>query len=87
MDVIYARTDLVRVTVVLEGVEQLHVALGSLDGDDIGVKTLNGGEDIVEVRVAEMRVGLELVGDASSGQLERVNSPFEVGIPIRATER
>jgi hypothetical protein len=32
-----------------EGVEELHVGLGSLDGDDISIKALDGGEDIVEV--------------------------------------
>jgi hypothetical protein len=33
-------------------VDQLQVGLGSLDGDDIGVKGLDAGEDVTEVGVA-----------------------------------
>lgn len=87
MDVVDTGADLVGVTVLLEGVKQLHVSLGGLDGDDISIETLDGGEDVVEVGVAEVGVGLELVGDTSGGELERVNSPLEVGVPVRATER
>lgn len=86
MDVVHTGTNLVGVTVLLEGVEELHVTLGCLDGDNISVKTLNGGEDIVKVRVTEVRVCLELVGNTGSGKLERINSPLEVCVPISATE-
>ena len=58
VDVVNTRADLVGVAVLLEGLEQLEVALGRLDGDDVGVKTLDGGEDVIEVGVAEVRVGL-----------------------------
>lgn len=70
MDVINTRADLVRVAVLLESVKQLHVGLGRLDGDDVGIETLDGGEDVVEIGVAEVRVGLQLVGHTSSGELE-----------------
>lgn len=87
MDIVDTRTDLVRVAVLLEGVEELHVALRRLDGDDVGIKALDGGEDVVEIGVTEVGVGLKLVGDTSSGELERVHSPCQVGVPVRATER
>jgi hypothetical protein len=87
MDIIDTRADLVGVAVLLEGVEELHVALRCLDGDYISIKTLDGGEDVVEVRVAEVRVGLELISDAGGGELEGVDSPFEVVIPICTTKR
>jgi hypothetical protein len=48
---------------------------------------LDGGEDVVEVRVAEVGVCLELIGDTSSGELEGVNGPLEVSIPVSTTER
>lgn len=70
MDVVDTGADGVGVAVVLEGVEQLQVSLGGLDGDDIGVETLDGGEDVVEVGVAEVRVGLGLVLEAGGGELE-----------------
>lgn len=86
VNVVDTGANLVGVAVVLEGVEKLHVGLGGLDGDDIGVETLDGGEDVVEVGVAEVRMGLELIGDASSRELEGVNGPLEIGIPVRAAK-
>lgn len=87
VDVVDTGADLVRVAVVLEGVQELHVALGGLNRDDIGIKTLDRREDIVKVGVAEVRVGLELIGNTSGGELERVNGPLEVSVPVRAAER
>ncbi len=87
MDVVDTGTDLVGVAVLLEGVEELHVALRCLNRDNISIKTLDGGEDVIEVGVAEVGVGLELVGDTSSGKPEGVNSPLQVGVPVRAAER
>lgn len=86
MDVVDTRADLVRISVLLEGLEKLHVALGCLDGDDISIKTLDGWEDVVEVGVTEMRVSLELIGDTGCGEFEGVNSPLEVGVPVSAAK-
>lgn len=49
VDVIDTRANLVRVPVMFEGGEELHVGLGSFDGDDISIKTLDRGEDVVKV--------------------------------------
>ena len=87
VDVIDTGADLVRVAVVLEGVEELHVALRRFDRNDIGIERLDGREDVVEVGVAEMRVGLERVGNTSSGELERREGPVEVGLPVSLAER
>lgn len=54
MDVVDTGANLVRVTIVFEGVEKLHVGLRGLDGDDVGIKTLDGGEDVIEVGIAEV---------------------------------
>ena len=54
MYVINTRADLIRVPVMLEGVEEFHVSLGGLDRDDISIKTLDGWEDVIEIRVAEV---------------------------------
>ena len=86
MDVVDTRADLVGVSVLLEGLEKLHVTLGCLDGDDISIETLDGWEDVVKVGVAEMRVSLELIGDTGCGKFEGVNSPLEVGVPVRAAK-
>ena len=87
VDIVDTRPNLVGVAVLLEGVEQLHVALRRLDGDDISIKTLDGWEDVVEVGVAEVRVGLERVGDTSSGELERREGPVEVRLPVGLAKR
>ena len=49
VDIIDTRANLVGVSIMFEGVEKLHVSLGSLDGDNVSIKTLDGGEDVVEV--------------------------------------
>jgi hypothetical protein len=86
MNVVNARANLVRVAVLLEGVQKFHVTLGCLDGDDIGVKALDGREDIIEVGIAEVRVSLKSVRDASGSELEGINSPLEVTVPVYTTE-
>jgi len=87
VDIVNTRTNLVGISVVLEGLEQLHVALGRLDRDDIGIQTLDRWEDIIEVGVAEVGVGLGGIGDTSGGETEGVYGPSEVVIPIGTTER
>ena len=87
MYIVNARTNLVGISVVLEGLEQLHVTLGRLDRDDIGIQTLDGWEDVIKVRIAEVGVGLGGISDTSSGETEGINGPGEVVIPIRTTER
>jgi hypothetical protein len=87
VNVINTGADLVRVAVLFEGVQELHVTLGRLNGDDISVEALDGREDVIEVGVAEVRVSLESIRDASSGEFEGVDGPFEVAVPIYATKR
>jgi hypothetical protein len=87
MDVINTRADLVGVSVMPEGVEEFHVALGGLNRDDISIKALDGREDVVEIRVAEVRVGLKSIGDACGRKLKRINGPLKISIPVRAAKR
>lgn len=54
MDVIDTRADLIGVSIMLEGVEEFHVGLGGLNRNDISIKTLDGWEDVIEIRVAEV---------------------------------
>jgi hypothetical protein len=54
MDVVNTGADLVGVTIMLEGVQQFHVSLGGLNRDDVSIKTLDGWEDIIKIRVAEV---------------------------------
>ena len=86
MDIVDTRADLVSISVVLEGLEQFHVALRRLNRNDIGVQTLDGWEDIIEVGVAEVGVSLGGIGNTSSGETEGVDGPGEVVIPISTTK-
>lgn len=64
VNVVKTGSDTRVVSLVLEGLDQLHVGLGGLDRDDVGVEGLDVGEDVVEVRVAEVGVDLGLgLGD------------------------
>ena len=87
VDVVDTGTDLVGVTIMLEGVQQLHVALRELDRNDISIKTLNRRENIVEVGVAEVGVSLSFITNASCSELKGVNSPFQVLLPVGFTKR
>jgi hypothetical protein len=87
MNIVDTWANLVGIAVMFERIEQFHITFRGFDRNDIGIKALDGGEDIIEVRVAEVRVGLKLVGDPSSGKFERINSPLEVRVPVRTTKR
>lgn len=87
VDVVDTGADLVRVAVSLEDVEQLQVGLGRLDRDDVGVESLDRRENVSKVRVAEVRVDLDVVLDARGRQTERVNGPGEVVVPVGLSER
>ena len=63
-------SDVVSVSILLEDLEELEIGLGSLDRDNIGVHLLEDVPDIVEVRVAEVRVDLGVVLYTGSGELE-----------------
>ena len=87
MNIVDTGANLVSVSVVLEGLEQLHVALRRLDGNNVRIQALDGWENVVEVGVAEVRVGLGGVGDTGRGETEGINGPGEVMIPINTTKR
>lgn len=87
VDVVDTGTDFVRVTVVSESLEQLQVGLGGFDRDDIGVQSLDRGEDVGKVRVTEVRVDLGRVLNTGSGESERVDSPGQVVLPVNLSQR
>ena len=87
VDIVDTGADLVGVTVVPEGGEELHVALRCFNGDNVSVETLDRGEDVIEVGIAEVGVSLGSVADTSSRKLESVNGPTKVVIPVNTAER
>ena len=84
---ISSRSNVVSVCVLLEDLEELEVRLGSLDGNDVGVHLLEDVPDVVEVGVAEVRVDLSVVLYTSSRELERIDGPSEVGVPVCSSKR
>jgi len=84
VDVVDTGTDVAGVLLVNEDAEQLGIGLGVLDGQDIGIESSNGVEEVLELRVTEVRVDLSAVGDTGGGQLEGVDGPLEVGNALSA---
>lgn len=70
-----------------KGVEDPHVALGVLDGQDIGIHADNGLEDILEITVAHMSVDDGGVVDAGGREQEGINGPLEVVLKVDGAER
>lgn len=87
VNVVDTGTNLVGISVVLEGFQQLHVALRRLDGNDIGIQALDGRENVVKVGVTEVGVGLSGISDPGCCETEGINGPSEVMIPISTTKR
>ena len=78
VDVVDTGTDVAGVGLVDEHLEQLGVRLAVLDGQDIGIQSGNGVEEVLELGVTEVGVDLGTVGDTGSGQTEGVDGPLEV---------
>jgi hypothetical protein len=86
VDVVHTRTDAVRIPKVLESVEQLHLRPRGFDGDNVGVKTRNVLQNLVELRVAHVGVQLRDVGDAIGCQTKAVDCPTKVRILFSDTK-
>mmetsp|Transcript_18854 Transcript_18854/g.34198 ORF Transcript_18854/g.34198 Transcript_18854/m.34198 type:complete len:615 (-) Transcript_18854:549-2393(-) len=88
MDVVQSGSNSIGVSVLLEGGQELEVALAVLDGDDVRVQGLDGREDVVEVRVAHVGVDLGFVLQVGStnGDLERAGGPLQILLPVRLTQ-
>lgn len=87
MDIVDTRTNLVSISVVLERLEQLHVTLRRLDGNNVGVQPLDGWENVIKIGIAEVGVGLGGISHTSSGETEGINGPGEVFFPVITTKR
>jgi hypothetical protein len=75
VDVVHTRANVARVRLVLKDLEELGVALAVLNRQNVGVERSNGVEEVLELRVAEVRVDLSRVLHASTRKLERVDGP------------
>ncbi len=63
MDIVDTRADFVRDTGISEGLEKLHLRPRRLDRDHVGIHSRDRLDDLVELRVAHVRVDLRLVAD------------------------
>ena len=70
MNVIDTRSNLIGIAVRLEGIQKFHVTLRSFNRDDVGVQALDRWENIVEIRVAKVRMRLEVIRDTGGSELE-----------------
>lgn len=84
MDVVDTRADVAGVLRVNEDTEELGIGLAVLNGQNVGIEGRDGVEEVLELRVAEVRVDLSGVDDAGGGETESIDSPLEVGVALRA---
>lgn len=84
VDVVNTWANVAWVGLVDEHFQELGVRLAVLDREDIGIESGNGMEEVLELRVAEVRVDLRGVLNTSSGQLEAVDGPAEVLLTLGA---
>src|SRR6266571_9261969 len=87
VDVVDPRTDLIRVLVLLEGLEQLRARARVLDRDDVGVHLLDHADDVVELAVTHVGVDLGRVRHTARRETERIHRPVEVRRPLRPPQR
>ncbi|CAH0041445.1 unnamed protein product [Clonostachys solani] len=84
VDVVDTRANVARVSLVDEDLEELGIRLAVLDRENISVKSSNSMEEVLELRVAEVRVNLSVVLDTSSAESESLDGPVEVGSTLLA---
>src|SRR5262249_41629662 len=82
MDVVNTGADLVRIPVVPESIEQLHLRTRRLDRDHIGIHRADRVDNVVDLGVAHMRVDLRLVTHAGGADAEAIDGPIEIGLPL-----
>ena len=79
MDVPHARADTQVVARVVQCGEHLHAVAGCFDGGDVRVEVANSADELIELRVAHVRVDLRLRFNARGRQAEGADSPLQVG--------
>lgn len=82
MDVVDTRSDVAGILRVDKDTEELGIGLAVLNGEDIGIKSSDGVEEVLEFRVTEVRVDLSGILDTSGGEAESLDSPLEVGVTL-----
>lgn len=79
MDVVDTWTDVAWVSLIDEDAQKLGIRLGVLNRENIGVKSGDGVEEVLELGVTEVGVDLGRVLNTSGGKAESLDSPCEVG--------
>lgn len=78
VDVIDTWADVAWVSLIDEDLQELSIRLRVLDGENIGVKSGDGVEEVLELGVTEVRVDLGRVLNTGGRQAESLDSPGEV---------
>lgn len=85
VDVVDTRSNVTGVGLVDEDLEQLGIRLAVLNAQNIGIQRSDGVEEVLELRVTEVRVDLSTVGDTRGGQAEGTDGPLEVLLTLLAS--
>lgn len=87
VDVVDTGADVARIGLINKDLEQLSIALAVLDGENVSIEGSDGVEEVLELRVAEVRVDLSAITNASGGEAESLHSPLEVVITLLASAK
>jgi len=84
VDVVDTWANLTWVSLVNEDLQELSIRLGVLNGENVGIKSSDGMEEVLELGVAEVGVDLGGVLNTRDRQAERLDSPVEVSLTLLA---
>lgn len=84
MDVVDTWANVTWVSLVNEDLQELSIRLGVLNGENVGIKSSDGMEEVLELGVAEVGVDLGGVLNTRDRQAERLDSPVEVSLTLLA---
>lgn len=79
VDIVDTWTDVAWVSLIDEDAQELSIRLGVLNGENIGVKSGDGVEEVLELGVTEVGVDLGRVLNTGGGKAESLDGPGEVG--------
>lgn len=82
VDVVDTRSDVAGVLRVDKDSEELGIRLAVLNGQNVRIEGSDGVEEVLELRVTEVRVDLSGVLNTGGGEAESLDGPLEVGITL-----
>jgi len=82
VDVIDTGANVAGVSLIDEDLEELGIRLAVLNGENISIKSGNGVEEVLELRVTEVRMDLSGILNTGDREAERLDSPVKICLTL-----